>query len=123
MSTPRLRIRFYPNDDASEVKDFLNKLYRDPQRRAASLRLEADIRVLAHFWPDTMNVTIRMMGGWEPLRELKRRCGPISSRIFFAVLGSDLWLLSAFEKQSKGTPSRELRKAYDRLRILQREAA
>lgn len=120
MSTPRLRIRFYPNDDTGPVKEFIDRLYADPQRRVSAARLALDVRTLAEFWPKTMNVSVRMLGGWEPLREIKRRCGGISYRIFFTVLGLDLWLLSAFEKKSERTPASELRTAFDRMQRLRR---
>lgn len=88
---------------------------RNNQKKKAAVKLDIDIQTLEEFWPKTMNVKIRTLKGWEPLRELKRRFDKIAYRIFFCVNRNELWLLSAYEKVSDDTPRNELEKAYKRM--------
>lgn len=100
MAYDPLHIRYFPRGESGHVRDFLHELMRDPNRHSAAARLEADIRSLARTWPFKLNVDIKTLRGWEPLRELRREQGGISYRITFVVRGRELWLLSAFEKKS-----------------------
>lgn len=63
-------------------------------------------------------MTVRGLKGWEPLLEIKRRYDKAAYRIFFCVRRDELWLLSAYEKQSEGAPHSELEKAYGRMRLV-----
>jgi phage-related protein len=116
-----LHRRYYPDGESGDVRDFLAALRRDPNRRRAAAKLDIDIQTLEEFWPVTMNVSVRTLGGWEPLKELRRRFDKIAYRIFFYVQGDELWLLSAYEKTSNETPRRELEKAYARMREVMRQ--
>jgi phage-related protein len=111
-----LHRRYYPDGDSGEVRDYLDSLRRSNQRKKAAVRLDIDIQTLEEFWPDTLNVTVRVLRGWEPLRELKRRFDKIAYRIFFCIKEDELWLLSAYEKESEETPKSELEKAYRRMK-------
>src|SRR5271170_5041525 len=95
-----LHRRYYPDGESGDVRDFLTALRRDPSRKRAAAKLYIDIQTLEEFWPRTMNVSVRTLGGWEPLKELRRRFDKIAYRIFCCVRGDELWLLSAFEKTS-----------------------
>ena len=108
--------RYYPDGESGEVREFLAALRADRQRRKAAVRLYIDIQTLEGFWPDTMNVSIRTLRGWEPLKELRRRFDKIAYRIFSCVRGDELWLLAAYEKESAETPRHELGRAYGRMR-------
>jgi phage-related protein len=110
-----LRRRYYPGGETGEVREWLAGLRSDPQRKKAAWRLDQDIQTLEEFWPRPLNVTVRTLRGWEPLRELKRDYDGIAYRVLFFVFKDTLWLLSAFEKQSAETPRRELKKGRDRL--------
>jgi len=44
--------------------------------------------------------------------ELKRRYDKTAHRIFFCVRGDELWLLSAYEKQSEAAPRRRWARAW-----------
>src|SRR3989338_8558489 len=110
--------RYFPDGDAGEVREYLDALRRDGQRKKAAVKLDIDIQTLEEFWPRTLNVTVRTLKGWEPLRELKREYDRIAYRIFFCVKGDELWLLSAFEKESQETPRNELEKAYNRMKTV-----
>ena len=111
-----IRRRYYPLGDDGEVRRYLGSLRRHSQTRKAAVKLDIDIQTLEEFWPETINVTIRTLKGWEPLKELKRRFDKVAYRIFFCVKGKELWLLSAYEKESENTPRNELEKAYRRTR-------
>lgn len=113
-----LRRRYYPHSDGGEVHDFLAALRRSPRTRKAAAKLDIDLQTLESFWPETMNVTVRLLRGWEPLRELKREYDGVAYRVFFTVLGDEMWLLSAFEKKSAETPRREIEKAYRRMKLV-----
>ena len=86
----------------------------------AAVKLDIDLQTLEEFWPQTLNVTLRGLKGWEPLLELKRRYDKAAYRIFFCIRDDELWLLSAYEKQSEAAPRRELEKAYRRMRSVLR---
>lgn len=109
-------IRHYPHGETGEVRDYLRALRRDPRTMKAAVKIDIDLQTLEDFWPQTLNVTVRGLKGWEPLLELKRRFDKAAYRIFFCVRGDELWLLSAYEKRSEAAPRRELEKAYRRMR-------
>lgn len=113
-----MRVRHYPHGETGDVRDYLHALRRDPQTRKAAVKLDIDLQTLEEFWPETLNVTVRALKGWEPLLELKRRYDKAAYRIFFCVRGDELWLLSAYEKKSDDAPRRELEKAYRRMRLV-----
>lgn len=116
-----LRRRYFPHGDTGDVRDYLNALRKDGQRKKAAVRLDIDIQTLEEFWPRTLNVTVKPLKGWEPLKELKREYDKIAYRIFFCVKGKELWLLSVFEKESQETPRNELEKAYQRMKNVMNE--
>lgn len=97
------------------MRDYLDALRKNNQKKAA-VKLDIDIQMLEMFWPNTMNVTVRILRGWEPLWELKRLFDKIAYRVFFCIRGDELWLLSAYEKASEKTPRNELERAYRRMR-------
>ena len=66
----------------------------------AAVKLDLDLQTLEEFWPETLNVTVRGLKGWEPLLELKRRYDKAAYRIFFCVRRD------------------ELEKAYGRMRLV-----
>lgn len=111
-----LHRRYYPHGDSGEVREYLDSLRKDGQRRKAAVKLDIDIQTLEEFWPRTLNVSVRVLKGWEPLKEIKREYDKIAYRIFFFVKGDELWLLSAFEKESQETPRSELEKAFQRIK-------
>lgn len=84
----------------------------------AAVKLDIDLQTLEEFWPETLNVTVRILRGWEPLLEVKRRYDKTAYRIFFCVRRDELWLLSAYEKKSESAPRSELEKAYGRMRLV-----
>lgn len=113
-----LKRKYYPHGDTGEVREHLSELRRKRDRRKSAAKLDIDIQTLETFWPDTMNVTVRTLRGWEPLKELKRTYDGIAYRIFFCIMRDELWLLSSFEKTSENTPRRELEKAFQRMKIV-----
>jgi len=108
--------KYYPHGESGDVRDYLHALRSRRQKTKAAAKLDIDLQTLEAFWPQTMNVTVRLLRGWEPLWELKRRFDKIAYRIFFCVRGDELWLLSAYEKESEKTPRGELERAYRRMR-------
>lgn len=111
-----LHRKYYPREEAGEVRDFLAALRWNNQRKKAAVKLDIDIQTLEMFWPRTMNVTVRILRGWEPLWELKRLFDKIAYRIFFCTRKDELWLLSAYENGSEKTPRSELERAYGRMK-------
>ena len=111
-----LKRRYYPGGDTGEVRDYLDSLRRNNQKKKAAVKLDIDLQTLETFWPETMNVTVRTLKGWEPLKELKREYDKIAYRIFFCIRKGEMWLLSAFEKESQETPRSELEKAHRRMK-------
>lgn len=116
VSGAMLHRRYYPHGDAGEVREYLAALRENSQTKRAAVRLDIDLQTLEEFWPKKMNVSVRTLKGWEPLKEIKRRHDKIAYRIFFCVRDDELWLLSAYEKASEATPKRELNKAYKRMK-------
>lgn len=98
------------------------ELREQPQRAKAAMRLEADLFALASLWPSPAGVDLKPLRGWEPLKELRRSYDGIAYRIFLAIKGRELWLLSMFEKRSKKTPRHELERAMKRWRALEAES-
>lgn len=113
-----MRIRYYPGGESGEVREYLQSLRRDPRTMKAAVKLDIDLQTLEEFWPETLNVTVRGLKGWEPLLEIKRRYDKAAYRIFFCVRRDELWLLSAYEKQSESAPRSELEKAYGRMMVV-----
>lgn len=111
-----LHRNYYPDGGSGEVRKYLESLRRDSRRKKTAAKLDIDIQTLEEFWPASLNATVRTLRGWEPLRELKRRFDGIAYRIFLCVRHGELWLLSAYEKESEQTPRHELEKAYRRMR-------
>ena len=58
----------------------------------AAVKLDMDLQTLEEFWPQTLNVTVRGLRGWEPL--------------------------SAYEKQSDLGLTGNWRKQYRRMRLI-----
>lgn len=105
------------------MRDYLDALRGNNQKKKAAIKLDIDIQTLEMFWPQTMNVTVRILRGWEPLWELKRLFDKIAYRIFFCIREDELWLLSVYEKESDKTPRSELERAYRRMReVLEKKA-
>ena len=107
--------KYYPSGETGDVREYLDSLRKNNQKKKAAVKLDIDLQALETFWPETMNVTVRTLKGWEPLKELKRKYDKIAYRIFFCIKKNELWLLSAFEKESQATPRSELEKAYRRM--------
>ena len=106
---------FYPGWDSGFVNDFFDELKADGQRKKAEARLIGDLLTLQNHWPHTMNVTVRILKGHEPLWELKREFQNIAYRVFFCVKGQEMWLLHAIEKKKDKTPLSDLALAYARM--------
>ena len=95
-----MHIRYYPHGETGDVREYLHALRRDPRTMKAAVKLDLDLQTLEEFWPETLNVTVRGLKGWEPLLELKRRYDKAAYRIFFCVRRD------------------ELEKAYGRMRLV-----
>lgn len=113
-----MHIRHFPHGETGEVREYLAALRRDRRTLKAAVKIDIDLQTLEDFWPQTLNVTIRRLKGWEPLLKLKRQYDKTAYRIFFCVRSDELWLLSAYEKQSEAAPRRELEKAHRRMRLV-----
>lgn len=109
-------VGYYPGWDAGDVRDYLDGLRDDGQRKKAAAKLDFDVHMIATTWPRPQIVTVKSMRGYEPLHELIREYQGIAYRIFFCVRNEEIWLLHAFEKKRRKTPAADLKLAYDRMR-------
>jgi len=107
-----LRVQFYPHGDEGPVKDYLETLRRDGQRRKAHARLLVDIDILAQEGLNSDRVSVRSLG--QGLWELRRMYQGVFYRILFCVHEREAWLLHAFEKETRKTPRRDLELARGR---------
>jgi phage-related protein len=103
-----MKVGYYPGWNNGLVQGYLTQLREDGQRKKAEAKLRIDLFTLEYHWPKTLNVSVRMMKGHEPLWELVREYQNIAYRIFFCVKGDEMWLLHAIEKKSPKTPVGEL---------------
>lgn len=110
-----MEVGYYPGWTTGALRDYFEEMGRDGQRRKAEAKLRLDILTLRDFWPKTLNVTVRVLKGYEPLCELKREYQGIAYRIFFCVKGNELWLLHSIEKESRKTPASDLNLAFRRM--------
>ncbi|MBI4370836.1 MAG: type II toxin-antitoxin system RelE/ParE family toxin [Elusimicrobia bacterium] len=109
-------IGYYPGWDAGAVRDYLNALRDDGQRKKAAAKLDFDLHMLETTWPRPQFVTVKSLKGHEPLYELAREYQGIAYRISFCVRGQEIWLLHAIEKKQPKTPTTDLNLAYNRMR-------
>jgi phage-related protein len=107
---------YYRGWDTGFVKEYLDSLRDDGQRKKAAAKLDFDIHLLATTWPRPQFITIRPLKGHEPLWELKRAFQSLAYRIFFCVKGQDIWLLHSLEKKRDKTPASDLQVADARMR-------
>ena len=108
-------IGYYPNWHTGFVRDELNKLRNDGQRKKAAAKLDFDIQMLGTTWPRPQFVTIKSLKGHEPLHELIREYQGIAYRVFFCVKGQEIWLLHSIEKKKQKTPGGDLKLAFARM--------
>lgn len=109
-------IGYYPGWDTGFVRDSLDKLKDDGQRKKAAAKLDFDLHILETTWPRPQFVTVKTMKGREPLLELTREYQGIAYRIFFCVNAQEIWLLHSIEKKKRKTPASDLQLAFDRMR-------
>lgn len=109
-------IGYYPGWDTGIVRDYLDGLRDDGQRKKAAAKLDFDLHMLETTWPRPQIVTVKSMKGREPLYELIREYQGIAYRVFFCVEEQEIWLLHAIEKKQRKTPIGDLDLAYDRMR-------
>jgi phage-related protein len=110
-----MTVGYYPGWDSGFVKDYLDELRGDGQRRKAAVRILQDIQDLSLSWPPPRHLTVKIMRGREPLWELIREYQGIEYRVFFCKKERDIWLLHNIEKKRKKTPENDLKTAYDRM--------
>ena len=108
-------IGYYPGWDTGFVRDYLNELRDDGQRKKAAAKLDFDLHMLETTWPRPQFVTVKVMKGHEPLYELTREYQGIAYRVFFCAKGQEIWLLHAMEKKTQKTPATDLDLAYTRM--------
>ena len=110
-----MEVGYYPGWTEGFVKNYFEELKNDGQRKKALTKLRLDILTLQEYWPAKLNVTVRLLKGYEPLWELKREYQSIAYRVFFCVKGNKMWLLHAVEKKSPKTHGSDLDLAHRRM--------
>jgi len=113
-----MKAGYYKGWNTGFVKEFLNNLKIDGQRKKAGAKLRYDLDVLEEFWPkiQNTNITVKSLKGYDPLKELIREYQGIAYRIFFCVVNDEIWLLHAIEKKEQKTPQSDLETAYNRMK-------
>ena len=107
---------YYPGWKEGFVRDCLNRLRDDGQRKKAAAKIDFDLHVFETTWPRTQFITVKSMKGHEPLHELSREYQGIAYRIFFCAKDQEIWLFHAIEKKKRKTPAADLDLAYGRMR-------
>ncbi len=92
------------------VKEFIVE-----QDRATRTKISLSIRLLIDYGPFLKPPDIKKLQ--DKLYEL-RIPGKTSVRIFYTIKNSEFYLIHAFKKKSQKTPSKDIKKALDRLREL-----
>lgn len=110
-----MNIGYYPGWDAGFVRETLDELRYDGQRKKAAGKIDFDLHMLETTWPRPQFIKVKSMKGSEPLHELIREYQGVAYRIFFCVKDQDIWLLHSIEKKKRKTPVGDLNLAYDRM--------
>ncbi|OGR86925.1 MAG: hypothetical protein A3A86_06565 [Elusimicrobia bacterium RIFCSPLOWO2_01_FULL_60_11] len=110
-----MTIGYYPGWLTGFVRDELNELRNDGQRKKAAAKIDFDLHMLETTWPRPQFVSIKSLKGHEPLYELIREYQGIAYRVFFCAKGQEIWLLHVIEKKKQKTPAGDLNLAFDRM--------
>lgn len=108
-----LTIEFYPDGVHGPVQDYFEQLRGQGERRKALARLLADLDILSQEGLMSPRISVRSLG--HRLWELRRSYQGVQYRIMFCVHQDSAWLLHAFEKATRKTPSRDLDLALSRM--------
>ena len=106
---------YFPGWTEGYVKEYLDKLESDGQRKKAAAKILFDMQMLIQTWPRPSFVTVRPLKGHEPLWELKREYQGIEYRVFFCARKDEIWWLHAIEKKGQKTPLSDLEAAAQRM--------
>ena len=105
-----LHAQFYPHGDRGPVKDFLEGLKSNPQRKDAYAKLLHDLSFLESDGLFSGQISVERIRGVEgSVWELRRHFEGIKYRIYFCVRRNEAWLLHYLEKKSPKIPPRDLR--------------
>jgi phage-related protein len=105
-----LRIQFYPDGEDGPVREHLEALRTDPQRKDAWAKLLHDLGFLESEGLLSKQVSIeRVQGIPGSVWELRRHFEGIRYRIYFCVRRGDAWLLHYLEKKSPRIPTRDIK--------------
>ena len=110
-----MRGGFFPGWTQGYVKEYLDSMERDGQRKKAAAKVLFDMQMVLQTWPRPTFVTVRPLKGHEPLWELKRLYQGIQYRVFFCVRKDEVWWLHMIEKKETKTPLSDLRVAAERM--------
>ena len=116
MRNNKLQVGYYPGWDTGFVRDYLNELRDDGQRKKAAAKLDFDLQMLETTWPRPQFVTVNAMKGHAPLHEMIREYQGVAYRVFFCVKGREIWLLHSMEKKKQKTPAADLNVASARMK-------
>lgn len=106
-----LRIQFYPSGDDGPVREYLESLRANPQRKGAWAKLMRDLGLLETEGLTSKSVSVERVAGirgstWE----LRRSYEGVRYRIYFCIRRGEVWLLHHLEKKSPRIPPRDLRR-------------
>ena len=103
-----ITIYFYPYKTDGYVKEHLEKLRLNPQRKAVWSRLAQDIAILQAEGLRSGQIDIKPLGGIHGgLWELRRKFDKINYRIYFVIHKGIFWLIHYLEKKSQTIPQND----------------
>ena len=108
-----LGIWFYPDGETGPVRQYFEHLRERGESRKAWARLIADLDILGQEGLRSQRISVRSLG--QGLWELRRTYQGVFYRILFCVHRQGVWLLHAFEKETRKTPLRDLDLARGRM--------
>jgi len=98
-------VGYYPAWDRGFVKDYFDEFAKDGQRKKAEAKVRLDILTLKENWQRTLNVTVKMLKGHEPLRELIREYQRIAYRVFSVLRGTKCGSCMRLKKRAWAHPT------------------
>lgn len=95
------------------LREYFEELRKQGHRRKALARLLADLDILGNEGLSSKAIAVRSLG--EGLWEIRRIYQGVFYRVLFCIHHQEVWLLHAFEKETRKTPLHDLELARSRM--------
>jgi len=104
-----ITIKFYPDGNDGCVKEYLEQLRLDPQKKASWAQLVQDVAVLQSEGLQSKQISIRSLKSISKgLWEIRRHHNKIYYRMYFVVNKNTFWLVHYLEKKSSTIPRQDV---------------